>query len=337
MRVVWGLIFAAILAGAGYWVWRDAFEPSVAIATVTRGSAVEVVYATGTIEPRYWAKVIATQRKRITELCDCEGKPVKKGDVLARLEDVTDRAALAELRARYQRLELDVQRIRGLVERSAATQTSLEQTITQVQEYAARIDAQQQRIDELVLRAPMDGTVLRRDGAVGELAGTGVNDVLFWIGQQRPLRVVADVNEEDIPRVKVGQAVLLRSEGFVGETLPATVADITPKGDPVSKAFRVYLALPDDTPLRIGMSVEANIVTREAKDVLLVPGEAILDGAVFAVDAGRLQRVPVKTAIRGNRLVQIVEGPGEGARIVSPVKPGLKDGMRVRSPAGAAP
>jgi membrane fusion protein (multidrug efflux system) len=337
MRVILGLIVVAMLGGAGYWLWRDAFEPPISTVAAHRGAAAEVVYATGTVEPRYWAKVVATQRKRIVELCDCEGQPVRKGQVLARLDDATERAALAELEARHQRLELDVLRIRGLVERNAATQTSLDQTITQTQEYAARIEAQKERIDDLVLRAPMDGTVLRRDGAVGELAGTGNADVLFWIGQQRPLRVVADVNEEDIPRVRTGQKVLLRSEGFTGETLPATVAEVTPKGDPVSKAFRTYLALPKDTPLRIGMSVEANIVTRERADALLVPGDAILDGAVFVVSEGRLKRVPVTTGIRGSRLVEVTDGLSDGAVVASPAKPAFRDGQRVRSAAGATP
>ena len=116
-----------------------------------------------------------------------------------------------------------------------------------------------------------------------------------------------------------------------------TVAEVTPKGDPVSKAFRTYLALPDDTPLRIGMSVEANIVTRERPDALLVPGEAILDGAVFVVSDDRLKRVPVTTGIRGSRLVEITEGLSDGAVVASPAKPAYADGQRVRAASGVTP
>ena len=257
----WLLALAALLVGGAYGYNHFLLAPEVATVEARRGTAVEVVYATGAVEPRRWAKVISLQRKRIIELCDCEGKVVKLGDVLGRLDDVEERAQLTELEARARRIELDTQRIKGLVDRQAATQTSYEQSLTQLQEYQARIVAQKDRIADLVLRAPMDGTVLRRDGEVGEIAGTGANDVLFWVGQQKPLRVVADVNEEDVPRVRVGQKVLLRSEGFSTTQLTAEVADITPKGDPVAKTFRVYLALPDDTPLRIGMSIEANIVT----------------------------------------------------------------------------
>ena len=321
---------AMALAGAGTWLWRAGNEADVTQVTVGRGSVAEVVYATGTVEPRRWAKVISMQRKRIVEICDCEGQRVRTGDVLARLDDVEERAALAELQARRNRLDLDTQRIKGLVDRAAATQTSYEQSLTQLQEYQARIDAQAQRIADLVLRAPMDGVVLRRDGEVGEIAGTGVNDVLFWIGEDKPLRIVSDVNEEDIPRVRPGQKVMLRSEGFAGRTLDATVSEITPKGDPVSKTFRVYLGLPDDTPLHIGMSVEANIIVRESHDALIVPGEAILDGTVFRIDGDRLHRVAVKTGIRGTRMVEILSGLEAGAVIAAPARGEWSEGQRIR-------
>ena len=52
-----------------------------------RGTAVEIVYATGAVEPVRWAKVASLIRDRIVDICDCEGKTVAKGDVLARLDD----------------------------------------------------------------------------------------------------------------------------------------------------------------------------------------------------------------------------------------------------------
>jgi membrane fusion protein (multidrug efflux system) len=320
------------LAGAAGGVWYMQVGRGVEVTTVspTRGNAAEVVYATGVVEPQRWAKVISLQRKRIVDLCDCEGKPVKAGDVLAKLDDYEERAALAEMEARRNRIDLDTQRIKGLLERNAATQTAYDQSMTQLQEFEARIAAQKDRIADLQLRAPMDGVVLRRDGEIGEIAGTGANDVLFWVGQPKPLRVLADVNEEDIPRVQSGQKVLLRSEGFKDATLDARVGDITPKGDPATKTFRVYLNLPESTPLRIGMSVEANIVTREKPDALLVPAEAMIDNAVFVLNGETLRRVPIRMGIRGSRMIEIASGVSETDRIVSPARSDLRDGGRAR-------
>lgn len=332
MRRFWALVMALLVVGAAaFYVASGRLSPSVTLVAVSRGTAAEIVYATGVVEPLRWAKVVALSRKRIEWICDCEGRPVKKGDVLVRLDDSEERAVLAEFEARRNRIALDVERIRGLVARNAATQTNLDQTLTQLQEFEARITAQKDRIDDLQLRAPMDGAVLRRDGEVGEVAGTGTNDVLIWVGPPSPLRIVADVSEDDILRVKTGQRVLLRSEGLGGSGLTATVGEMTPKGDPATKTFRVYLPLPEESPLRIGMSVEANILTREKSDAVLAPAEAIVDGGVFVVESGRLQRRRIELGIRGARMVEVLSGLQEGERIVSPAASSLRPGMQVQS------
>ena len=96
-------------------------------------------------------------------------------------------------------------------------------------------------------------------------------EILFWIGQPSPLQLVAEVNEEDIPKVSEGQTALIKADAFPDRELTAQVSRITPKGDPVLKNYRVYLDLPRDTPLRIGMTAEINIVTAEKTDALLLP------------------------------------------------------------------
>lgn len=324
----------AMVASVAWWFFGRGTE--VKVVEPVRGDAAEVVYATGTVEPVLWAKVAALARKRIVEICRCEGRAVKKGDVLVRLDDDEERALLGELEARLQRYREDAERLRGLVERNVTPRTTYDEKLTQVREYEARVAAQKDRIDILQLRAPMDGIVLRRDGEVGEIAGTGANDVLLWVGQPKPLRVVAEVNEDDISRIKTGQKALLRHEGGSDAPLLATVESITPKGDPQTKTFRVYLALPDDTPLKIGMSVEANVVVAEVKDAMLVPAEAIANGHVQIVENGRAVRRPVRIGIRGTRMVEIREGLSPRDRIISPARSNLADNARVRVVAAPA-
>ena len=327
---------AIVVAGASAAWWQFGRGAVVATVPVTRGSVAEVVYATGTVEPLRWAKVVPMQRKRLVETCDCEGKFVTQGQVLARQDDAEERAGLTELEARRAFLEKEFTRLSGLLERNATSVTAVDTSATALKESSARIAAAKERLEALVLRSPMEGVVLRKDFELGEIVGQ--NDVVFWVGQPKPLRVVADVNEEDIPRVKLGQKVLLRNDGFGNTPLLASVADMTPKGDPVAKTFRVYLALPDDTPLLIGMSVEANIVAREKAST---PAGA-RGGAQrrFRVAPGRgpaRQASPVSTGIRGTRMVEITSGLAEGDRIVSPAKAEFRVGERVRVASGGAP
>lgn len=326
----WLFVVLAIclFAALGWWFVLRGHE--VRLVAPVRGDAAEVVYATGIVEPVHWAKVAALQRKRIVEICRCEGRAVQSGEILVRLEDDEERAGLAEIEARLQRFRDDAERLRQLVARSVSAQTLLDDKLTQVREYEAKLEAQKERIDLLKLKAPMDGVVLRRDGEVGEIAGIGTNDVLLWVGRPRPLRIVAEVNEDDIGRVRTSQHVLLRHEGGADRPLLATVDSITPKGDPQTKTFRAYLALPDATPLQIGMSVEANIVVAKAKGALLLPAEAVLDNRVQVIESGRAVRRTIDVGIRGTRMVEIRSGLTIEDRVVSPFRTELSDRARVR-------
>jgi RND family efflux transporter MFP subunit len=306
--------------------------PVVTAVSTRRGDAAEIVYATGTVEPRNWAKVTALVRERIVERCDCEGQRVEKGQILARLDSAQADATLAELKARQKLATAEHDRLAILVERNVMSQQALDRARSEMGQASALIAGQTARLDNYVLRAPMQGTVLRRDGEVGEIAEPGT--VLFWIGEAKPLRVVAEVNEEDIPQIKAGQRVLIRADAFPGRTLEGTVDSITPKGDPIAKTYRVYLALPDETPLLIGMTVELNIIVRVVRDALLLPVAAVQGNAVFVIEGGRIRRRELSVGIRGTTDVEILSGLPEQARVVSPFPDKLGDGARIRLQGG---
>jgi membrane fusion protein, multidrug efflux system len=281
------LVLIAAAAAAAFW-WQTARPVSVTVVPVTRGDAAEIVYATGTVEPRTWSKVTSLVRERITSLCNCEGNAVAAGDVLARLDDTEPKAVLAELTAREVFTTRELDRLRGLTARNVATIQDLERAESEEARLQALIAAQRARLDGYTLRAPLDGIVLRQDGEIGEVAEPGT--VLFWIGQPRPLLIVAEVNEEDIPRVTPGQRTLLRADAFPDRALEAVVDSITPMGDPVAKTYRVRFALPEDTPLLIGMTVEVNIVVGVSEATLLVPAGAVDGDTVWTVEDGAARR-----------------------------------------------
>jgi RND family efflux transporter MFP subunit len=332
MKLLRFLIIAILLiaaGGGGYFAWtRFIHVETVTTAIATQAPVSEAIYGTGTVEPARWAKVVPLQRRRLVDLCLCEGQQVKAGQSLGRMDDAEERSALNELQISYQQAQRDLDRAEKDRSKSDVAQKEYEQRWTQAEEYKSRISAQQVRIDQLVLRAPLDGMVLRRDGEVGEIAGP--TDVLFWVGPPLPMHVVAEVNEEEINRLAVGQKAFLRSEAFPGQALRASVSQITPKGDPTRKTFRIYLLLPNDTPLRIGMSVEANIIVREKPSAIVVPAEAVAGEMVQIVSDGRIARVPVKVGIRGSRNVEVIGDIAKGTAVLSPARTDLAEGTRVR-------
>jgi RND family efflux transporter MFP subunit len=331
--IVWSGSVLAVLAiaavAATYFVYPDFFQPPTVTTTVAiRAPVSEAIYGTGTVEPERWAKVVPIQRRRLVELCRCEGQAVKAGQVLGRQDDAEERSALHQLEINNDQLERDLNRALRDRDKSEAAKTEYEQRSTQFEESKSRINAQKVRLDGLVLRAPLDGMVLRRDGEVGEIVGP--TDVLFWVGPPAPMQVVAEINEEEITRIAVGQKAFLRSEAFSAQALRATVSQITPKGDPTRKTFRVYLLLPRDTPLRIGMTVEVNIIYREKTAAIVVPNEAVSGNAVQVVSNGKVERVPVTVGIRGSRNVEIIGNVSKDTTVLSPARADLADGTRVR-------
>jgi RND family efflux transporter MFP subunit len=322
-------ILAVAAAGAGYYSYsRFLFPPLVTTSYASLAPVSEAVYGTGTVEPERWAKVVPLQRRRLVELCRCEGQVVRAGQVLGKQDDTEERSALEQMEINRGQLERDLIRAEKDRDKSDAARTEYEQRWTKHEEAKSRIAAQKVHIDSLLLKAPLDGMVLRRDGEVGEIAGP--TDVLFWVGPPAPMQVVAEVNEEEINRIISGQKAFLRSEAFPGRALRATVSQITPKGDPTRKTFRVYLRLPQDTPLRIGMSVEANIIFREKPTAIVVPAEAIAGDWVQIIDDGQVRRVPVTIGIRGIRNTEIVGDVAKGTTVLSPARRDLADGTRIR-------
>ena len=327
-RIIVGLILLFVVAGGVAVYWAMFAIPEVAVVQPTRGPAVKAVYATGNVEARFWAKVTPLVKGRIEEICACEGKTVERGDILAKLDDKETQAELNALKAREAFAADELKRYSRLLERKVVSSQAYQRVASERSELLASIAAAYERLSQRILRAPMDGVVLRRDGEVGEVAQPG--DILFWVGRPRPLRITAEVDEEDIPLVKVGQPALLKADAFPQRTLEGRVDQITPKGDPTNKNYRVRIGLPDNTPLLIGMTTEINIVVEKVADALLIPSTALRNGAVWTVDQGRARRRVVTLGLKGDARTQILSGIGQDDRIVADPPAELKDGSRVR-------
>ncbi len=325
LRPAIALACIAGLAAGGWWL---AVPRTVTAVRAARAPAVQAVYATGTVEASVTVRVAPQVAGRLFELKVDEGQTVKAGDVLARLDDSDLRASVSELEARATYAAQQFERTGALVGQGWATKDKFDQDRSGMD--AARQAAR--RASELLrfmeLKTPADGTVIRRDGEVGDYIP--VNQPVFYLAKAGvPLRISADVDEEDIPLVKVGQKVLIRSDAFLGRVFDGSVVEITPKGDPVARSYRVRIELPSDTALMIGMTAETNIVTAEKQDALQVPASAVTGSSVWVVRDGKLESVAVQIGIKGRERVEAVSGLNEGDMVVIDPPKGLQPGEAV--------
>lgn len=322
------LLLLLALAGGGVWAWRHDGTLEIEATRLRRGPAVAAVYATGTVEAENWARIPPVVAGRIAEVLVQEGEKVRAGQVLARLDDRQAHARVAELEAKATYLREEAERSASLVERGVRARATLDKDRSEYDQVVAAIRAARQQRTDLLVTSPIDGVVLRRDGEPGELAE--VKDALFWVGALKPLRLTAEVDEEDIPRVKVGQKVLIKADAFPEKVLEARVDRITPKGDPVNKTFRVRALLPETTPLLIGMTTEINIIVAEHPEAWLCPVSALVEGGVLAVENGIVVARPLRLGIRGRTQVEVLDGLDPDTPFLAAPPPGLKPGDRVR-------
>lgn len=199
----------------------------------------------------------------------------------------------------------------------------------------ARIALQRARndLEETTLRAPFAGVVTAVHVDEGETA----SGVAVELENVRQLEVVLDVDEVDVGELAVGQPAVITLEAWPEEEIESEVAAIAPAANGIASGtnaidtglatFQVRLLLGEtERPVRVGMTANANLVTVQREDVLLVPNRAIIAdraaGRYFVnlVDSAgdrqtTVRRVEVSIGLRNAQYTQITAGLEEGDRV----------------------
>lgn len=322
------LVVAGVAVAAAVLWWLLAPQEVEAVCPV-RGPAVQAVYATGTVEPSVEVRIAPRVGGRLIELRADEGDKVAAGAVLARLEDRDQRANVQQLQARLVQARQQVERVRTLAKQGWVTRAALDEAEANYAAAAAQQAQANEQLRFMWLRAPDSGTIIRRDGEVGDYIP--VNEPVFYLAKaDEPMRITAEVDEEDVPLIRRGQSVLVRADAFPDSVFNGEVAEITPRGDPVARSYRVRVVLPDGTPLRFGMTAEINIITAQRENALLVPAAALDNEKLWVVDGGKLAQRTVETGVRGVARVEILKGIPADALVVAAASDTLREGRKVR-------
>lgn len=331
------LIMLAIVAGAGAAVllfWRPV---TVTAVQPHRGPALEAVYATGIVEAIDTARVGSTVPGRINAVAVREGDRVRRGQVLAQLDDRQAEQRLADARARLMLAEQELARDRKLVPTGTRSVQEMQRSAAERDRAEAGVALAERILDEHAVRAPLDGIVMRRDVDPGNTVAA--NTALFTVASTARLRIAADVDERDIALVHMDAPVAIRADAFPGQAFAARVTNIRRQGDSTTRTFRVEADLPAGTPLLIGMTVDVNVVVAQRDNALLLPPSAVLydppqggergQAYVFEVVDGRARRVDITPGAVGADAVEIRDGLAPGAQVIADGSR-LANGTRVR-------
>jgi len=266
-------------------------------AKVTRGNLLASITATGIVRPIQTVELKSKASGEIIKLPIDAGDYVKKGDLICKLDQTTAKNDHEQAKADYevglaaekkQKKELD--RILELYEKKLVSEAERDNAeLAYQQAHSQRVRAEAalstaaERLAETELKAPIDGIILRKDVEEGQVISSGVSSVsggttIALLANLDKVNVLADVDETDIGRVKVGQTVKAVADAFPDQEFIGRVLKVAPlaKVDQNVTTFEVTAEV--DNPrhlLKSGMNANVQIMTAEARDVLLVPNESV--------------------------------------------------------------
>jgi len=353
-----------VLAVAGFALRSR--PPLVEVATVAvssgAGAAGEGITANGYVVARTKASVAAKVAGQLEYLGVSEGSRLRRGEVLARIESGNQqaalsaaRAALAQAGASLEQGRRDLERAQRLATEQVLSPADLEDAKTRAGVLAAQADQARAQVllaevglENTRVRAPFDGTVLRKDAEVGEIVapasagGSLTRTSIVTMADLATLEVEVDVNEAYIAQIRNLQPARITLDAYPDTSFAGRVRQVVPTADRQKATVLVKVSILDRDP-RILPEMGAKVVfLREADPAgaaprrVLVPEGAVVraDGAtsVWVIEGDRVAARPITPGTGRGTDLEVRDGLAGGERVVLRPPAGLKPGARVRVP-----
>jgi len=374
------IIFAIVGKKAGW--FGKAVTVKVAVENAELRTIIETITANGKIQPEKEVKITPDVSGEIVELTVKEGDQVVKGQLLLRIKpDVyisqkdrslaaisSARARLAQAEAQFIQAELSFNRTKQLYDEQTISKSEFEQAEASYSVAKAEVDAAKYSVisteaslkeanENLVktsIYAPMSGTVSMLLVELGErVAGTGMmaGTELLRVADLSRMEAQVEVNENDIPRVDIGDTATIEVDAYVDYKFRGIVTEIANSAkttgvsaDQVTNFDVKILVLPESykeladkgnaNPLRTGMSATVDIRTETKQGIISVPIQSVttrtdttkvtqtvsdeeIRTLVFITDGERALAKDVKTGIQDNSNIEIISGVSAGDRVIS--------------------
>jgi HlyD family secretion protein len=363
----------------------------VTFGKVERQDLTSKVSSNGQIDAQRKVDLSANVMGQIVNLAVREGDVVKKGDFLLQIDQkqlaASAQGAEASMRALFSdrdaaratmaESELTFQRARNNYEQKIIPAAELDRARTSLESARANVTAIEQRIQQArsnvaaardtlsktTMVAPMGGIITALPVEEGEVAVIGtMNNAgtkLLTIADMSVVEAVMEVDETDVPNVKVGQRATVTIDAYPNKTYDGVVTEVGSSpmvssgvgsgGEAVNFEVKIQLTNPPQG-VRPGFSASADIITGTREKALSIPLQALVvrekpadknvkgskpveEEGVYVHKDGKVSFIGVKTGLSGDSSIEIVSGLKEGDQIVTgPFRAlrDIKDGSKVR-------
>ena len=345
----------AVAAGAGYWFGTQrphadaiasadvgagknaaaapAGAPMTVEATKVAMQALpQTITAVGSLRSDESITVRPEVAGRISAILFKEGQHVGKGMTLIRLDPAINAAEVQQARANLKLAKSKYDRAVELSQRNFISGQAKDEAENNLRVAEAAVALVEARLAKMEIKAPFSGVIGLRVVSVGDYVKEGADVVN--LESVDPLKVDFRVPEIYMRQVQVGQTLSVSLDALPGKSFDGKVFAINPLVDAAGRAvvIRAIVGNPD-TSLRPGMFARVKLITRDEKEALVVPEQAIVpqgdEQYVFRIVDGKVARVKVELGQRREGKVEIVKGLDANDVVVTAGQLKLRDGMAV--------
>jgi len=311
---------------------------------------------TGSIEPERRADMRAEVSAVVLAVLKENGDPVKKGDLIVRLDQTSIRDTLTSAEASasaadqaYEQAERQYQRMATLIKTGVVSTQQLEdveirRNSAQSDRAAARtrVVTARQQLERTEVRAPFDGVVSDRKVSAGDTAAVGKE--LVKVIDPASLRFEGLVSADSIGQVKSGQKVWFKVHGFSADEFTGVITRVNPAANVTTRQVEVLVSFDEGKkqPNVAGLYAEGHVETQSAAALSLPSASIVNEGdSSFAwrVNGAKLQKVALTLGERDPRTGSFTlrSGLAEGDKVLRFPNASLKDGQEVQTASEAKP
>ncbi len=343
--------------------FQSAIEVKTASVVLTKSSEKDAILtASGYVVAQRKAAVASKGMGRLVFLGVVEGDKVRKNQIIARLEDSDIKAQLEQAKANLRLAQADAKdaenqynRYKKLSASNSVTVAELEGTEARYQRVLAAIDvaksmvtAAEVSLENTLIRAPFDGTVLTKNADVGEVvapmaASASSKAAVVTLADMSSLEAEIDVSESNIEKIKINQLCTITLDAYPDKSYEGFVAKVVPTADRskatvmVKVGFKVYdsRVLPEMSAkvTFLGESSKSE-VKQDEKPKLTIPYTAIIargkQSFVFKIVNEVVVETEITTGESFGSFTEVVSGLKEGEKIVDSPSGKIKNNSKVK-------
>jgi membrane fusion protein, multidrug efflux system len=306
---------------SGYALARTPSKPPVPVITAvaTYEAFRETVEALGTAKANESVVVTPTLEERVVDILFEDGKSVRKGQILVKLDDSEARYQLEEAKAALREQMKQYERFRKLAKTNSTSRSRLDEERSLLEIAEARVAFLKAQLRDYTIRAPFAGTLGIRQISKGAVVDS--DTILTTLDDTTIVKLDFTVPETYLGALNIGMNVAAQSPAYPDRKFKGAVTAISSRVDPETRSLTVRARIPNpDQLLKPGMLLTVELV-KDLTQALIIPEEAVIldrdKKFVLLVKAdNKVEKREIATGRRSPGKVEIISGLNAGQQVI---------------------